>query len=410
MDVFKNIVQPALQRNGYEATWCTEPGNKPERIAKELWKSLVAAPLVIADLTDHNPNVLYELAVRHAAGKPAILIAQAGTEDIFDVREVNTIPYDLKDANAVRACIESIQTQVGHCEENSYYRDVHEAITTQALIESEKKLEGGVGRLLRTMDEFKGVLSAVEQRVPTAEIVESYRGEIAVLKALRGSGIISPYPNRASALREFLAAIDAESSEITIAGSSLLGLLQKEPYREVARRLEQKAKQNTKVKVLLTHPKVADLRAEQEGRKQEAIGAEIVKSLSILRQWDVPPEVRLYLGTPTIFAIKTERKMLLNFYAYKAFAYESPCLIVTRNADRDMPFAHAYFYDDYDRAHFGAWDSSATEIVSDYESAQRDGRLDPSALKAQFEEKIKQLQDDLPQYSRRIVEMLKGTS
>jgi hypothetical protein len=96
--------------------------------------------------------------------------------------------------------------------------------------------------------------------------------------------------------------------------------------------------------------------------------------------------------------------MLLNFYAYKAYAYESPCLIV----HKDEALHYAYFYDDYDKAHFGAWDSSATESVNDYESALGpDGRVNGKMLKEQIDAKMGELQANLPKYSERIAAMLK---
>ena len=47
--------------------------------------SLVEADLVIADLTEHNPNVLFELGVRMAQEKPVVLIRALGTPALFDV-------------------------------------------------------------------------------------------------------------------------------------------------------------------------------------------------------------------------------------------------------------------------------------------------------------------------------------
>ena len=46
---------------------------------------LVEADLVIADLTDHNPNVLFELGIRIALDKPVFLIRAKLTTSIFDV-------------------------------------------------------------------------------------------------------------------------------------------------------------------------------------------------------------------------------------------------------------------------------------------------------------------------------------
>lgn len=46
---------------------------------------LLDADLVIADLTENNPNVLFELGLRIAEDKPVALIRAKGTAAIFDV-------------------------------------------------------------------------------------------------------------------------------------------------------------------------------------------------------------------------------------------------------------------------------------------------------------------------------------
>jgi hypothetical protein len=46
---------------------------------------LIEADLVIADLTEHNPNVMFELGVRMAEDKPVVLIKAQGTGPLFDI-------------------------------------------------------------------------------------------------------------------------------------------------------------------------------------------------------------------------------------------------------------------------------------------------------------------------------------
>jgi hypothetical protein len=48
-------------------------------------KNLIEADLVIADLTDHNPNVAFELGVRIALDKPVAIIRAKGMGPFFDV-------------------------------------------------------------------------------------------------------------------------------------------------------------------------------------------------------------------------------------------------------------------------------------------------------------------------------------
>jgi hypothetical protein len=217
-------------------------------------------------------------------------------------------------------------------------------------------------------------------------IVQDYRDEIGMLRSLRGAGVIRPYRNRVTALNSFASAIDDEKREIMVVGSSLKGLLKKEEYKPTADKLRFKQAQGkVAVKFLLTHPMVADLRAGQEGRRSSEIGKEIIESLETLRDWKIPPEnVRLYRGTPTCFAIKTEKQMLLNPYPYGEVAYNSPCLIVQTSDENE-----SYFYHEFDQSHFSAWDTKVAVKITNYD------------------ETIQQLQHDLARYADTISEIFK---
>jgi hypothetical protein len=215
-------------------------------------------------------------------------------------------------------------------------------------------------------------------------MMREYREEIVTLRSLRDAGVIRPYRHRDVALREFASAIDAETSEVMIIGSSLKGLLQLDDYKEIAAKLRFKLERGgVAVKFLLTHPVVADLRAGQEARRSAEIGKEIIDSLRTLQEWKVPPEyVRLYRGTPTCFAIKTGTQMLLNPYPYGAVAYDSPCLIVKTTGDNP-----SYFYDAFDKSHFGAWDTKVAAKIYNYD------------------ETIRELQNKLDIYAKTVAEM-----
>jgi len=62
----RHILTPVLDEVGYQS-FRADQMPRPGVITTQIITELVEAPLVIADLSPANPNVLYELAVRHAA-------------------------------------------------------------------------------------------------------------------------------------------------------------------------------------------------------------------------------------------------------------------------------------------------------------------------------------------------------
>jgi hypothetical protein len=65
----------------------------PGEIITHIIEHLVAADIVIADLSGRNPNVFYELGVRHAVNNNTILIAEDLNDVPFDLRGLRTISY-----------------------------------------------------------------------------------------------------------------------------------------------------------------------------------------------------------------------------------------------------------------------------------------------------------------------------
>jgi hypothetical protein len=84
---FKEVLDSLIIPAGIEAEFTVETANKTgsDVIQSTIINDLLEADLVIADLTDHNPNVLFELGLRMAADLPIALIKTSDTGRIFDV-------------------------------------------------------------------------------------------------------------------------------------------------------------------------------------------------------------------------------------------------------------------------------------------------------------------------------------
>lgn len=81
---------------------------RPGEIIADIIESLVTSDIVIADLSGRNPNVFYELGVRHTVGRNTILIAENMGDIPFDLRGLRTITYsyDPEGMLALRDCLQ----------------------------------------------------------------------------------------------------------------------------------------------------------------------------------------------------------------------------------------------------------------------------------------------------------------
>lgn len=156
--VFDYCLKPVCERMGYEVIRCDKISSDG-KIDSEIINHLETAELVIADLTDSNPNVFYETGYRKAKEMPCIHIAQDGTELPFDVKMVRTCFYSTNDISkaekfkeSLKSAIESIESRINDAENAS-----------QTVVENETSIEQKLlDRLFNLEDSLQSFYEMIE--------------------------------------------------------------------------------------------------------------------------------------------------------------------------------------------------------------------------------------------------------
>jgi hypothetical protein len=97
--VIKEVLE--AEEFGYRVKRADEDAD-PGMISDRVISDIIHAELVVADLTELNPNAFYELGIRHSAEKPAIHVAKLGTPLPFDNASHRTIFIDLSDWQSIQ--------------------------------------------------------------------------------------------------------------------------------------------------------------------------------------------------------------------------------------------------------------------------------------------------------------------
>jgi len=92
------IVEPAIDALGLDlAVVRADRMTQPGMISQQILQHVLGARLVVADLSFHNPNVFYELAIRHATRLPTVLISRTAERVPFDIADLRVVRLDMTD-------------------------------------------------------------------------------------------------------------------------------------------------------------------------------------------------------------------------------------------------------------------------------------------------------------------------
>jgi len=111
-DLFLNyIVEPAISELQLTIVRADQIG-KPGMIGAQVVEHVLRSRLVIADLSFHNPNVFYELCLRHASGLPIVQIIRHRDSIPFDLQQFRTIQVDTTDIYSLVPKLEVYKSEI----------------------------------------------------------------------------------------------------------------------------------------------------------------------------------------------------------------------------------------------------------------------------------------------------------
>ena len=111
-DLFlSSLVEPALEHFQLKVVRA-DAIDKPGTITRQIIEYLIRSRLVIADLSFHNPNVFYELAIRHAVRLPVVQIIRSADRIPFDLSQTRTIKIDTTDIYSLVPRMEIYKSEI----------------------------------------------------------------------------------------------------------------------------------------------------------------------------------------------------------------------------------------------------------------------------------------------------------
>ena len=136
-EVFSYLIAPVCEELGYKPVRVDQV-DAVDNINETIINYLKTAPMVVADMTGHNPNAFYELGFRQALELPLVPIIQAGNRLPFDVISQRTVFYNLsvgkieqskKDLKAKIKSFENFEMPESRTERTLTLDDVNDNLT-----------------------------------------------------------------------------------------------------------------------------------------------------------------------------------------------------------------------------------------------------------------------------------------
>ncbi len=164
--LLKYVIAPVVAEKDYEAIRADQIA-EPGLITSQVIQHVAEDDLVVADLTERNPNVFYELAIRHALKRPLVQMIAKGERIPFDVAGMRTVEIDIRDLDSVERAKDDLASQVDAVEKDPESMDtpIAFALDLQNLRQSGNPEERSLADLVSAVSDLRSGLADINARL-----------------------------------------------------------------------------------------------------------------------------------------------------------------------------------------------------------------------------------------------------
>jgi hypothetical protein len=202
---FQNRLKPLIESETNLEAFRSEPLRQD--MLRQIINDLVFSPLVVADLTDSNSNVYWELGVRQSFRHGTITIAEKGEKVPFDIASKAVLFYSIDDFDRDSEFVRLFRKAISDCVTNPTRPDsaVLETITGR----------GSVYSIIRRQEFIQRIDGLLAENILNRQILEEVMNQVRKNKGRRFSSFRTKYMGL-----------------VTTLGDSALGQLLAEHYLE----------------------------------------------------------------------------------------------------------------------------------------------------------------------------------
>jgi hypothetical protein len=186
---YEVVIRPAILDAGYEPKLAAAE-EQPGAINDEIRTHLALDPMVVVDLggaepeDEPNPNVMYELGIRHALGLPLVIMAWKGQRLPFDVSNQRVITED-RDLVDLESNKKKLVTFIHAAKQGKYYRPM-DAVGRIATIQAASESLGEDSLLRALVQEIHDLRTTVVQTGTYRESRKWRESAPTIKKLIRG--------------------------------------------------------------------------------------------------------------------------------------------------------------------------------------------------------------------------------